>query len=65
MAPEPKSLSVALEDANLGQYEIALRDLGAVVTADLAGLEDADMADIGMKKLEIARLKRVVEAEAR
>jgi hypothetical protein len=54
-----------LEDANLGQYEIALRDLGAVVTADLAGLEDADMADIGMKKLEIARIKRVVEAEAR
>ena len=64
-APEPKSLSVALEDANLGQYEIALRDLGAVVTADLAGLEDADMAGMGMKKLEIARLKRVIKAQAR
>jgi hypothetical protein len=58
---QPKSLAVILQEANLSQYESALRELGASFGTDLAGLEEEDLVEIGMKKLEVARFLRVAE----
>ena len=50
-APEPQpqlaeDLSVALQSAQLSQYETALRELGCTVPADLADLEDEDLMEM-------------------
>ena len=58
---QSKSLAVVLQEANLSQYESALRDLGAAFGNDLAGLEEEDLVEIGMKKLEVARLRRIAD----
>ena len=63
-APEPQpqlaeDLSSALQSAQLSQYETALRELGCTVPADLADLEDEDLMEMGMKKLEISRMRRL------
>ena len=63
-APEPQpqlaeELSTALQAAQLSQYETALRELGCTVPADLADLEDEDLMEMGMKKLEISRMRRL------
>ena len=52
VSEEPKSLSAALAEAHLSQYETALRELGAAFVPDLADLEAEDLVGIGMKKLE-------------
>ena len=63
-APEPQpqlaeDLSTVLQSAQLSQYETALRELGCTVPADLADLEDEDLMEMGMKKLEISRMRRL------
>jgi hypothetical protein len=57
--PVPKSLSATLADAHLAQYETKLRELGAAFPSDLSQLEEQDLVEIGMKKLEIARFMRL------
>ena len=67
--PEPASappapsanLSEALSAVSLSQHEAALRELGVSATADLQDLEEADLVEIGLKKLEIRRLMRLVQ----
>ena len=51
--------STALKGAYLVAYEHALRDLGCVVLEDLPSLDDEDLMEIGMKKIEIKRLRRI------
>ena len=62
--PQPKSLSATLADGQLAQYETALRELGAAFASDLAQLEERDLVEIGMKKLEITRLMRLAAESA-
>lgn len=52
-------LSSALQGAKLSQYEHALRELGCALASDLAELEEVDLLEIGMKKIEVKRLKRL------
>ena len=54
-----QDLSAALASARLSQYEAALRELGCKVTEDLAELEEQDLMEIGMKKIEAKRLQRM------
>ena len=56
----PSSLPEALSELGLLQYEEALRELGCADTYHLCDLEEADMVEIGMKKLEVKRLLRMV-----
>jgi hypothetical protein len=58
---EPKDLAAILQEANLSQYETALRELGASFGADLAELEEDDLVETGMKKLEVTRLLRIAQ----
>ena len=60
-APQAPSvdLSAWLESARLSHYEDALRGLGCMVPEDLAELEEADLMEIGMKRIEAKRLLRV------
>ena len=58
MAPTEATLAATLAELRLGQYEDALRGLGVEVAADLQDLEEADCIELGMKKIEIKRLKR-------
>ena len=61
---EPKSLATVLQEAHLSQYESALREqLGASFSADLADLAQDDLIEIGMKKLEAARLLRIAQQD--
>jgi hypothetical protein len=62
--PQPKSLSATLADGQLAQYETALRELGAAFASDLAHLEERDLVEIGMRKLEITRLMRLAAESA-
>ena len=62
LLPQPQlaeDLSSALQSAQLSQYETALRELGCTVPADFADLEDEDLMEMGMKKLEISRVRRL------
>ena len=36
-------------------------ELGAAVVLDLASLEEEDLAEVGMKKLEVQRMRRVLK----
>jgi hypothetical protein len=55
----PLSLSGALESARLAKHEDALRELGWEMLEDLQDLEDQDLVELGLKKVEIARLRRL------
>ena len=56
-------LDAFLEQLNLQTYTEALKkDLGAATPADLKDLEEADMDELGLKKLEKKRLMRALEA---
>ena len=57
---QPLGLSAALESARLAKYESALRDLGCEHVVDLADLEEQDFMELGMKKIEVTRLRRLV-----
>jgi hypothetical protein len=57
-APAGATLAATLAELHLGQYEDALRGLGVAEVADLQDLEEADCMELGMKKIEIKRLKR-------
>ena len=52
-------LAGALKAAQLSEYEDALRELGCTEPDDLRALEEADMMEIGMKRIEIKRLGRL------
>lgn len=54
------SLPELLATANLSNFESAFVELGAVEVADLQHVLDEDMAALGMKPLEIKRLRRVM-----
>ena len=43
----------------VSEYEDALRELGCTEPDDLRALEEADMMEIGMKRIEIKRLGRL------
>ena len=47
-----------LSAAHLSQYEEGLREMGCVLPDDLRELEEADLMELGMKKIEIKRLLR-------
>ena len=51
-------LMAALEVAHLSKYEAALREAGCVTEADLWELEEHELKDIGMNRIEINRLLR-------
>ena len=53
------SLAAALESARLAKYENGLRELGCEIIADLADVEDQDLMELGMKKIEVTRLRRL------
>ena len=65
--PAPKAmgftgdLETVLKAAKLSQYEEALRELGCAEPEDLADLEEADLVELGMKKVEIKRLARIAK----
>ena len=48
-----------LTAANLTDYASALRAAGVVEVADIGDVDDSDLAKMGMKKLEIKRLRRL------
>eukprot|EP01043_Picozoa_sp_COSAG02_P058433 COSAG02_NODE_7273_length_3088_cov_2.490800_2_plen_119_part_00 len=52
-------LASALAQHNLSQFEPALRELGISSCADVSDLEEADCAEIGMKKFEIKRFMKM------
>jgi hypothetical protein len=54
-------LASALAGAKLLQYEHALRELGCVDAGDLADVEEEDLLEMGMKKIEAKRLMRLVQ----
>lgn len=53
-------LAEVLLATKLNQYEDALRELGCAFPEDLCDVEEADLQKIGMKKIEVKRLQRVV-----
>jgi hypothetical protein len=55
----PLSLSGALESARLAKHEDALRELGCEILGDLQDLEEQDLVELGLKKIEITRLRRL------
>eukprot|EP01043_Picozoa_sp_COSAG02_P011882 COSAG02_NODE_445_length_22163_cov_55.680611_9_plen_247_part_00 len=56
--PKPTSLPELLEIANMTKYSSAFEELGAADVADLQDITDEDLAAMGMKALEIKRLRR-------
>jgi hypothetical protein len=56
--PKPTSLADLLATANLQKYASAFAELGAVEVADLQDVSDEDLTALGMKPLEIKRLRR-------
>ena len=54
------NLSVLLSASRLLHYEDALRELGCTHPEDLHDLEEADLVEVGMKKIEMKRLQRAV-----
>ena len=48
----------SLASASLSQYHSGLLELGVASHADLVDAEDEDLEGIGMKKVEIGRLRR-------
>ena len=54
-------LGLFLKSAHLGQYTSKLAELGAVEVDDLSVLLTDSSVDVGMKPLELARLKRHLE----
>ena len=55
-------LSEVLSATRLQDYEDALRDLGCATPEDLCDLDGPDMEELGMKKVEVKRLQRLVAA---
>jgi hypothetical protein len=49
---------------DLSQYEEALRELGCADAADLAEVEEAELLELGMKRIEVKRLLRHVQTDA-
>ena len=56
--PLRMTLGPVLEKANLTQYKNELMGMGAVTGDDLQHMTDQDLEGLGMKKLEISRLRR-------
>ena len=57
-------LSAFLTDALLTDYEDALRELGCAIPTDLNLVEDVELEKLGMKKIEIRRLRALAPANA-
>lgn len=55
-------LSAFLTDALLTDYEDALRELGCAIPTDLNLVEDVELEKLGMKKIEIRRLRALAPA---
>jgi hypothetical protein len=58
-APLADDLASVLAAARLSQYEDALRSLGCAEVEDLAELKEAELLELGMKRIEVKRLMRV------
>ena len=56
--PADASITDFLREARLAQFEPALREMGAAFGADVIDVEDSELLAIGMKKIEIKRLRR-------
>eukprot|EP01043_Picozoa_sp_COSAG02_P063448 COSAG02_NODE_9001_length_2361_cov_3.831788_1_plen_310_part_00 len=54
-------LATFLDDANLSDYQPKLEELGVAAPADIADVEDADFEAMGMKGLEVKRVRRKLE----
>ena len=61
-APMAQDLSQVLSAAHLSHYESALRELGCEMPDHLADLEEQDLVELGMKKVEAKRLLRTARA---
>jgi hypothetical protein len=57
----PGTITEYLKCARLAQYEDALRTLGVTTPSELQDLNEADFLGVGMKKVEIKRLMRIVD----
>ena len=53
-----RDLAEVLSAAKLSQYEHALRELGCALPTDLGHMEETDLIEMGMKKMEVKRLFR-------
>ena len=58
----PQSLSQVLAGGSLSHHEASLRELGCAEPEDLKNLEEADLMELGMKRVEVKRLMRVAKA---
>ena len=56
------ALTDFLVAAKMQHHEEALRELGYAIPDDLKDLEDSDFDELGMKKIEVKRLQRLVAA---
>lgn len=56
----PTTLTEALKAARLDQYEEALRGMGCTEKADINDLDEQDLVELGMGRIEIKRLQRLV-----
>ena len=56
-----QDLATFLEDANLSDYQPKLEELGVAAPADIGDVEDADFEAMGMKGLEVKRVRRKLE----
>ena len=52
-------LTAALKGAHLSQYEDALRELGCADVVDLAEMDEQDLVELGMKKIEVHFVRRL------
>ena len=56
-----QDLATFLQDANLSDYQPKLQQLGVAAPGDIADAEDADLEAMGMKVLEVKRIRRKLE----
>ena len=55
----PLGLSATLASARLAKYDDALRVFGCETVQDVANVDDQDLLELGLKKIEVNRLRRL------
>ena len=63
MAPRP-SVCAVLESADLKQYEKRFSMMGVVRSSDLLDVDDEDLEDLGLSRLQKKKLRRAMPGKA-